>query len=74
MLQLFFMRGLYYLRRKRQSEFRIKIRYKFVSPVNKKEITRTETGVRNDLNRRHVPDAGTPVAVLYRTDRHCKLL
>jgi hypothetical protein len=74
MLTLFFSRGIYQMRQRRAKEFRVKVRYSFVSPVSQKEITKTETAVRNDLDRRFVPEPGTPVAVLYRRDQHFRLL
>jgi hypothetical protein len=74
MLTAFLSTAYYLMRRRNQSQFKVKVRYKFVSPVSGKEITKTETAVRNDLDRRDIPDAGTPVAILYRTDSHFRLM
>jgi hypothetical protein len=74
MLTLFFSGALFRMRQRRANEFRLKVRYSFVSPVSDREIMRAEVAVRNDLDRRLVPEPGTPVAVLYRSDNHFRLL
>jgi hypothetical protein len=64
----------YRMRQRNQSQFTVKVRYQFTSPVSGKVLTRTETAVRNDLDRRGVPDSGATVAVLYCSDHLFKLM
>lgn len=73
-LLLLFSFHLYRLRRQQQANFRVKIHYSFISPLSQDEIVNSAMMVRNDLDQRSVPLPGTPVAVLFHTNRHFTLL
>jgi hypothetical protein len=64
----------YRMRQRNQSQFTVKVRYQFTSPVSGKTLTKAEKAVRNDLDRRGIPDAGATVAVLYCSDNLYKLM
>jgi hypothetical protein len=53
--------------------YQVGVRYTFLSPEGE-SLKGYETGIRNDLRNQMLPDAGTPVVVLYLNSRLYKML
>jgi hypothetical protein len=51
----------------------VRLWYEFTTPSNRR-ITKHEAQERNDLDAEHLPAPGTPVAVIYVSDRCCRVL
>jgi hypothetical protein len=74
LITVFFSLHLYLLRRHRQGQYTVHLRYKFISPSSGTEIIKREKHIRNDLDPRSLPPPGTAVAVIFRTDKHFRVL
>jgi hypothetical protein len=56
------------------NDFTIRVKYEFTSPQTGKRIQRKDSSIRNDLAEQGAPPAGTPVLILYQSDRLHKLM
>jgi hypothetical protein len=56
------------------NDYIVTVEYDFRSPGSGQRITKRESATRNDLKGEPLPGVGAPVKVLYRDDRHFKLL
>lgn len=61
-------------RRAKRMKYKIRLSYKFISPKSGQEIKKTEKAFLPELNSQRLPAPGMPVAVLYRTDKHFRVL
>jgi hypothetical protein len=57
-----------------KTKYKIKLSYKFTSPKSGREIRKTEKVLLPEMSRQGLPPSGMPVAVLYRTDKHFRVL
>lgn len=55
-------------------DYKLAVRYRFTSPASGKPVTGQQRQIRNDLRKSALPEAGTPVAVAYRSDRQHRLM
>ncbi len=61
-------------RRAKKMKYKLRLSYKFISPKSGREIKKTEKVFLPELSRQGLPTPGMPVAVLYRTDNHFRVL
>lgn len=61
-------------RRSKKMKYKIRLSYRFTSPASGREIKKTEKVFLPDLNSQGLPPTGMAVAVLYRTDKHFRVL
>ena len=55
-------------------DFKVRVQYRFVSPLSGKTLTGQKRRIRNDLRDAPLPDKDAPVAVYFGSDRHYSLM
>jgi hypothetical protein len=58
----------------RRESYQVTVHYELISPETGQQIRKKASDMRNDLSGQSLPQPGTPVAIMYRSDKHYKVL